>query len=98
MRDVTQEIVDWLHEQQDWLQEAAEHVIASGEVSDAEIDHLVSRLMSKEGRAVTTNRTFEALNATAVASSELRLRSIGDITGIRSEEHTSELQSPVHLV
>jgi len=28
MRDVTQEIVDWLHEQQDWLQEAAEHVIA----------------------------------------------------------------------
>ena len=84
MSDVTQEIVGWLHQQQDWLQEAAEHVVTSGGVSDAEIDHFVSRLMSKEGRAVTTNRTFEALNATAVVSSELRLRSIGDITGIEN--------------
>lgn len=84
MNEVAHEIVDWLHGRQDWLQEAAQQIINDGEMSDADIDYLVSRLKTEAGRAITANRRFEALNATPPVSGELRLLSVGDIKGIEN--------------
>ncbi|WP_243286695.1 AAA family ATPase [Geothrix terrae] len=84
MSDISQEIIGWLHQQQDWLQEAAERLHNSGSLSEADIDHLVSRLKSEEGRKVTTSRSFEALGGSSRTTAELRLLSLGDIKGIEN--------------
>lgn len=84
MSDSSQEIIGWLHQQQDWLQEAAERLHNSGSLSETDIDHLVSRLTSEEGRKVTTSRSFDALGGSSRATAELRLLSLGDIKGIEN--------------
>lgn len=84
MNEVAQDIVNWLHGRQDWLQEAAEHIINGEELSDADINHLVSRLKTEGGRAITASRRFEALDATPHVPGELRLVSVGDIEGIEN--------------
>jgi len=84
MRDISQEIIGWLHQQQDWLQEAAERLYTSGSLLEADIDHLVARLKSEDGRRVTSTRSFEALGGSFRATAELRLLSLGDIKGIES--------------
>ncbi len=84
MSDISLKIIGWLHQQQDWLQEAAERLHTSGSLSEADIDHLVSRLKSEEGRKVTTSRSFVALGGSSRATAELRLLSLGDIKGIEN--------------
>lgn len=84
MSDISLEIIGWLHQQQDWLQEAAERLHKTGSLSETDIDHLAERLMSEEGRKVTTSRTFEALNGSSQTTAELRLLSVGDIKGIEN--------------
>ena len=84
MPDVRQEIRDWLHKQQDWLQEAAERILSSGDLSDADVPSLVELLKSSEGRTVTTHRDFEHLGTDPDALGELRLVSIGEISGIEN--------------
>jgi hypothetical protein len=84
MSEITQEIRGWLHQQQDWLQDAGERLHNAGSLSEADIDQLVSHLKSEEGRKVTTSRSFDALNASSRATTELRLLSLGDIKGIEN--------------
>ena len=84
MSDILQEIISWLHQQQDWLQDAAERFHNSGSLSEADINHLVDRLKSDEGRRVTTARHFEGLGRGSQGTAELRLLSLGDIKGIEN--------------
>jgi hypothetical protein len=84
MSGLSQEIVGWLHEQQDWLQDAAERLHNSGSLSETDIDHLVARLKSEEGRTVTAARSFESLGRASQNTAELRLLSLGDIKGIEN--------------
>lgn len=84
MSDISQEIIGWLHQQQDWLQDAAERLHNSGSLSEADIDQLVARLKSEEGQMVTTSRRFESLGGASQSVAELRLLSLGDIKGIEN--------------
>ena len=84
MSEISQEIISWLHQQQDWLQDAAERLHNSGILSETDIDQLVARLKSEEGQKVTTSRSFESLGSTSQTAAELRLLSLGDIKGIES--------------
>ncbi|HPE82027.1 MAG TPA: hypothetical protein PKZ35_18730, partial [Gammaproteobacteria bacterium] len=58
MPDVYQEVRDWLRARPDWQQQAAEILLASGIVSDADMLSLAQRLKTPEGQQVTTHRTF----------------------------------------
>ncbi|HET6456432.1 MAG TPA: AAA family ATPase [Armatimonadota bacterium] len=84
MSDISQEIIGWLHQQPDWLQDTAERLHDSGSLSEADIDQLVARLKSEEGQKVTTSRRFESLDSASQSAAELRLLSLGDIKGIES--------------
>jgi energy-coupling factor transporter ATP-binding protein EcfA2 len=82
--DVQQEIRDWLHQRQDWLQQAAEILLSEGSVSDPQLDALVAHLKTPAGRAVTTHRKFVGLASHAPTTGELRLTKISDICGIEN--------------
>lgn len=84
MSDISQEIIGWLHQQQDWIQETAERLHTGGSLSDSDIDHLVACLKSEEGRKVTASRPFPALGSASRTGVELRLLSLGDIKGIEN--------------
>jgi len=82
--DVHETIREWLHEQQDWLQQAAEILLSEGSLSDAQISDLVDYLKTPEGQTVTTLRKFEGLASHASTAGELRLTEIGNISGIEN--------------
>ncbi len=84
MSDVQQEIRGWLHEQQDWLQQAAETLLSEGSVSDAQLDTLVAQMKTPDGQKVTAHRKFEELGSNASAAGTLRLNAISDISGIEN--------------
>jgi len=82
MSEAAQNVIDWLRQQPDWLQESAELVLGNGSASEEDIDHLVARLKSGEGLTVTMSRTFEALGLIPTAAPDLRLSRVGNIHGI----------------
>jgi energy-coupling factor transporter ATP-binding protein EcfA2 len=84
MLDIQQEIRDWLHQQPDWLQQAAEMVLLSGGVTDEDIRHLVELMKTPEGQQATSHRAFEELAPMPLPGSELRLLQVGDISGIEN--------------
>ena len=84
MPDIQQKIRDWLHEQPDWLQQAAEMLLALGGASDTDIQTLVELLKSPEAQKVTTHRTFDGLTPASAPVSDLRLLEISDISGIEN--------------
>lgn len=86
MPEVNAAIRKWLHQQQDWLQEAAERLLAlaSGSLQAADIQSIVESLKSPAGREVTTHRTFDGLGTASSLAGELRLVEIGDISGIEN--------------
>lgn len=84
MPDIQQQIRDWLHQQPDWLQQAAEVLLSSGPPSSNDIQNLVVLLKTPAGQMVTSHRTFDALAPTSTPASEVRLLEIGDISGIEN--------------
>lgn len=84
MPDIHQEIRGWLHQQPDWLQQAAETILSVGKLSDGALQNLVERLKTAEGQQVTSHRTFAALAPTPTPAVELRLLDIGEISGIEN--------------
>lgn len=84
MPDVNETIIEWLHGQQDWLQQATEMLLTQGCLSSAQLDELVAYLKTAEGQEVTNHRRFDSLAAHATATGELRLTEIGDISGIEN--------------
>ena len=84
MPDLHQDIRNWLHKRPDWIQQAAEMLLAAGNVSDAGIQTLVERLKTKDGQQVTKTRPLDALAPAAAQASALRLVDIGEICGIEN--------------
>ncbi|MBZ0144807.1 MAG: AAA family ATPase [Rhodocyclaceae bacterium] len=84
MPDIQQEIRDWLHAQPDWLQQAAEILLTKGSAAEPDIESLVERLKTSEGRQVTSHRSFAGLSPAPAPATDLRLLEIGDISGIEN--------------
>ncbi|MDP1930501.1 MAG: AAA family ATPase [Gammaproteobacteria bacterium] len=84
MTDLRKDIVAWLHKQQDWLQEAAEQLIAHGELSNDSIGKLAEYLKSIEGQKISANRQYLNLKGAAPHSADLRLLSVGNVQGIEN--------------
>jgi energy-coupling factor transporter ATP-binding protein EcfA2 len=84
MPDIQQEIRDWLHQQPDWLQRAAEILLSTGSASDTDIQNFAEGLKTPEGQQATSHRAFDGLAPTFFPASELRLLEIGDISGIEN--------------
>ena len=84
MSNVQQDIRNWLHQQQDWFQQAAEQLLTSGPLAEGDVQAITDRLKTAEGRQRTTHRTFDALTEAPDTTTELRLVAVGGITGIEN--------------
>lgn len=83
MSETQTEIVEWLHKQQDWLQEAALRILTNGGVTPKDLNEVAAFLKTDEGAKTTQSRTFPGfLVQGADPSQTLRLVSIGPISGI----------------
>lgn len=92
MTDLQGEIIQWLHTQPDWLQEAAEYLLKQGSPNDEVIQNLSEHLKIPDGQKVTTHRVFSGLSSTSTPTSALRLTSIGNIQGIENLSPRKPLQ------
>lgn len=84
MANIEQEIRNWLHQQQDWIQEAVEKLLASGSLEDNDIQAISDRLKTPDGQQITTHRNFEGIGNSSSCTTEVHLLSIGDICGIEN--------------
>lgn len=84
MRDVHEDVRNWLRQQSDWLQQAAEILLACGSAADEDVRGLAERLKTAEGQQVGATRSFNALGPAAASTTRLRLVEIGDISGIEN--------------
>jgi energy-coupling factor transporter ATP-binding protein EcfA2 len=84
MPDLNQDLRDWLHTQPDWLQQAVERHLATGSLSEADLQACVSALKTSQGQAVTTTRSFPGLTPSIQVQGALRLVDIGAIVGIEN--------------
>lgn len=91
MTELHQDVKDWLHTQKDWLQQAAELLLIKGALDDSDIMALAEHLKTTAGQNVTNNRAFNELVTGAIQTAEVRLKSIGDITGIENLGPSSPL-------
>ena len=82
MKSTSDDIRQWLHKQSDWLQDAAERLLKQGTLNSADAKDLVARLKTADGQKVTAHRTFDSLAQASSVGSDLRLKSIGAVTGI----------------
>jgi hypothetical protein len=82
MKSTSADIRQWLLKQPDWLQDAAERLSKQGSLRPTDVKDLVARLKIAAGQRVTLHRTFDSLARPSTTSSHLRLRSIGELTGI----------------
>lgn len=78
------EIRQWLLSQSDWLQEAAERLLKQGRLTDEDLRAIASLLKTPAGQAVTKHRAFEGLLDEQYTDCELRLVSVGDVSGIEN--------------
>ena len=84
MTDVQTEVRNWLHTQQDWLQEAADRLLKKGTLDDSDIEELYKLLKTADGRKITRHRIFNELGIVSKRSHTLRLTSIGAVQGIEN--------------
>ena len=91
MAELHQDVKDWLHTQKDWLQQAAELLLAKGTLDDDDIEGLAAHLKTTAGQAVTNSRAFNGLVAGAIQTAEVRLKAIGEIIGIENLGPSSPL-------
>lgn len=82
MESTSDDIRQWLHKQLDWQQDAAERLLKQGSLSPTDVKDLVARLRTAEGQKVTVHRTFDSLARPSTSGLDLRLKSIGALTGI----------------
>lgn len=82
MKSKSDDVRQWLHKQQDWLQDASERLLKQGSLSSADVNDLAARLKTADGQKVTGHRTFDSLMQPSTAGLDLRLKSISALTGI----------------
>jgi energy-coupling factor transporter ATP-binding protein EcfA2 len=91
MKEVQEDVKDWLLGQQDWLQEAADKLLTASQLQDQDLEAIAEILKSEDGQKVTKHRAFASLNEEPAASGELRLSGISNITGIENLSSDSQL-------
>lgn len=84
MDDLQQDVITWLHGQQDWLQEAAEILLRKGAAAEEDLIRLTEQIKTSDGQAITSHRQFVELISTASIPIELRLTRIENIQGIEN--------------
>lgn len=84
MESVQDEIKTWLLTQQDWLQEAADKLLAQGELSDTDVLAVCGLLKTSQGQKVSKHRTFDMLSLAPVVVGDLRLSAISSVNGIEN--------------
>lgn len=82
MKSISDDIRQWLHKQPDWLQDASERLLKQATLSSTDVKDLVTSLKTAVGQKITTHRTFDSLVQSSSAGLDLRLISIGALTGI----------------
>lgn len=84
MRDIHQDIVRWLNDKPNWLQEAAERLLYKNELDENDIIELVNYIKTADGQERTGYRKFTGLGKKISIDSNLYLVSIGNIEGIEN--------------
>jgi len=84
MKTVQEDIKAWLLSQQDWLQEAADKLLAQGQLSEADILIVCGLLKTPQGQKVSKHRAFDMLSQAPVVQGELRLSAISSVIGIEN--------------
>lgn len=80
---IQEEIRNWLHEQQNWLQEAALRILLKGGVQATDVVEVAVYLKDAEGSQTSKTRAFPGFSGDdAITSQVLRLDSIGPISGV----------------
>lgn len=82
MKSTSEDIRQWLRKQANWLQDASEQLLKKGALSAVDVDALVACLKTAEGQKVSAHRSFDSLAQPSTAGLDLRLKSIGALTGI----------------
>jgi energy-coupling factor transporter ATP-binding protein EcfA2 len=91
MKDVQEEVKEWLLGQMDWLQEAADRLLTSSQLQDQDLNAIAELLKTEDGRKVTKHRAFASLTKVPAASGELRLSGISEVEGIENLSPKSPL-------
>lgn len=84
MEEIHKEIADWLLAQPDWLQEAAERLLRQGNLGVVDLNDLCMMIKTAEGRKTTKHRTFGELLNVPEIKGEMRILSLGEISGIEN--------------
>lgn len=82
MAELRQEIIEWLHQRSNWMQEAADRLLSNGELNTTDVSEITELLKTEEGQKVSDHRTFTGISSSSGSSQTLRLLSIGDVKGI----------------
>lgn len=82
MDDLKSEITTWLHEQSNWLQEAADRILRKGDLDLEDIKELSALLKTEDGQKKSNTRTFQGLISSGGGRANLSIESIGEIKGI----------------
>ncbi|WP_396269351.1 AAA family ATPase [Ideonella sp.] len=82
MQSTGEDIRQWLLQQPDWLQEAADRLLSKGPLSQSDVQDLVALLKTPHEQKVTNHRFFAGLPQPAHANVDLRLHSISEIADI----------------
>ncbi len=84
MNNISSDIKNWLYTQKDWLQEAADRLLKNDDLTSHDINELVSLLKSPSTPQPSPKKPFAELTSVSAQNSELRLKSIGKISGIEN--------------
>lgn len=84
MSEVQEKVRNWLLQQHDWLQEAADRLLVAGKLEDHDVIVIAELLKTEQGRMVTKSRAFASLAPKPAAAGELRLTSISEVKGIEN--------------
>jgi len=91
MAAVRDEIKTWLLSQQDWLQEAADKLLAQGNLSEADVLAICDLLKTSHGQKVSKVRAFDTLTLEPTVAHDLRLTAISSVVGIENLAPTEPL-------
>ncbi|WP_336936236.1 hypothetical protein [Acinetobacter beijerinckii] len=84
MSNLSNDIKQWLYKQENWLQEAAERLLKTEELLQQDIVDLINLIKLPQTKKPYPQRAFSELSLTNSLNNELRLKSIGKISGIEN--------------
>lgn len=84
MHNISNDIKNWLYTQKHWLQEATERLLKNDDLTSEDIIELVILLKAPSAPQSSPKKSFAELTSVPVHDSELRLKSIGKVSGIEN--------------